>query len=40
LPTGSPALEIGFVPFDFSKAGRITTRTLTLELPPVPAAFE
>ena len=37
---GSPAIEMGFVPFDFAKAGRLTQRTLTLGLPPVPPAFE
>jgi hypothetical protein len=40
LPAESPAIEIGFVPFDPGKAGRLTARTLTLDLPPVPAAFE
>jgi hypothetical protein len=40
LADGSPAIELGFVPFDWTKAGRITARTLTVDLPPVPAAFE
>jgi hypothetical protein len=40
LRSDSPALALGFIPFDPSKAGRLTTRTLTLDLPPVPAAFE
>jgi hypothetical protein len=40
LAPESPALAVGFVPFDFSKAGRLTVRTLTLDLPPVPGAFE
>jgi hypothetical protein len=40
LPDDSPAIALGFVPFDSTKAGRLTARTLTLDLPPVPAAFE
>jgi hypothetical protein len=40
LKEGSPALEMGFVPFDYAKAGRLTRRTLTMDLPPVPPAFE
>lgn len=40
LKDGSPAAQIGFEPFDVSKAGRLTPRTLTADLPPVPAAFE
>jgi hypothetical protein len=40
LKAGSPALEIGFVPFDATKAGRLTARTLTIDLPVVPRAFE
>lgn len=41
LPPDSPAYEaIGFIPFDPSKAGRLTQPTLTRELPEVPAAFE
>ena len=39
LEPDSPALKTGFVPFDTSKAGRLTDRTLTKDLPPVPAAF-
>lgn len=40
LAAGSPAFELGFVPFDPAKAGRLTRRTLTAGLPPVPASFE
>ena len=40
LKEGSPALAIGFKPFDFSKAGRTRPATLTGSLPPVPKAFE
>ncbi|MCF7669046.1 MAG: right-handed parallel beta-helix repeat-containing protein [Verrucomicrobia bacterium] len=36
----SPAYEIGFVPFDYNKAGRVSERSLTQDMPPVPAAFE
>ncbi len=40
LKEGSPALAIGFKPFDFSKVGRTRPATLTGSLPPVPKAFE
>jgi hypothetical protein len=36
----SPALGLGFRPFDVSRAGRRTPATLTVGLPPVPKAFE
>lgn len=39
LAAGSPAFSLGFVPFDYGKAGRLTRRTLTAGLPPVPASF-
>lgn len=40
LPEDSPALQVGFVPFDYSKAGRETPVTLTKDLPPVLKAFD
>jgi hypothetical protein len=40
LKDRSPALDIGFKPFDSSKAGRTRPATLTGGLPPVPKAFE
>lgn len=40
LKPDSPALQLGFQPFDPSKAGRLTPPVLTRDLPPVPAAFE
>lgn len=40
LKPDSPALKLGFQPFDASKAGRLTPAVLTKDLPPVPAAFE
>ena len=40
LKEGSPALAIGFKPFDFSQAGRKRPATLTGGLPPVPKAFD
>lgn len=40
LKPDSPALKLGFQPFDPSKAGRRTPPVLTQDLPPVPAAFE
>lgn len=40
LAAGSPAFGIGFIPFDYTKAGRLTRRTLTVGLPPVPPSFE
>lgn len=36
LQSGSPALALGFVPFNTKQAGRISTQ---FTLPPVPAAF-
>ena len=40
LKEGSPALTVGFKPFDYTKAGRTTRPVLTADLPPVPRAFE
>ena len=40
LKEHSPALAIGFKPFDISKAGRTKPLVLTGNLPPVPKAFE
>jgi len=40
LKKGSPALSIGFKPFDYSQAGRTGPARLTGGLPPVPKAFE
>ncbi len=40
LKPDSPALKLGFQPFDPSKAGRLTPPVLTKDLPPVPVAFE
>jgi hypothetical protein len=40
LKPGSPALKLGFEPFDYTKAGRQTPLLLTKDLPPVPRAFE
>jgi hypothetical protein len=40
LTAHSPAFQMGFVTFDPSKAGRLTARTLTAGLPPVPPSFE
>ncbi|MHB8952689.1 MAG: right-handed parallel beta-helix repeat-containing protein [Pirellulaceae bacterium] len=39
LKPNSPALQIGFEPFDYTKAGRLSAPTLTGDLPPVPAGF-
>ncbi|HEX3999627.1 MAG TPA: right-handed parallel beta-helix repeat-containing protein [Pirellulales bacterium] len=36
----SPALRLGFQPFDYTKAGRTGPADLTKDLPPVPPAFE
>ena len=36
----SPALALGFKPFDHTKAGRQTPRVLTKDLPPVPRGYE
>ena len=40
LKENSPALKLGFTPFDYSKAGRTASPLLTRDLPPVPEAFE
>jgi hypothetical protein len=40
LKEHSPALAVGFKPFDAARAGRPSPPTLTRELPPVPGAFE
>ena len=40
LKEDSPAIKLGFKPFDYSKAGRTAPPVLTHDLPPVPKAFE
>jgi hypothetical protein len=40
LKEGSPALGVGFRPFDASRAGRTLPLVLTRDLPAVPKAFE
>jgi Right handed beta helix region/GH141 insertion domain len=40
LKPDSPALKIGFVPFDISQSGRKTPAKLTKDLPPVPRGFD
>jgi hypothetical protein len=40
LKDDSPAIKLGFKPFDYSKAGRTTPRVLTKDLPAVPKGFE
>jgi len=40
LRDDSPVKKVGFEPFDPTRAGRETPRTLTADLPPVPRAFE
>lgn len=40
LKEGSPAVKLGFEPFDYSKAGRLDPPVLTCDLPPVPRAFD
>jgi hypothetical protein len=40
LKEGSPALGVGFRPFDASRAGRSLPLVLARDLPPVPKAFE
>jgi hypothetical protein len=39
LKPDSPALKLGFKPFDATQAGRRTPPVLTKDLPPVPAGF-
>ncbi|MCC6679456.1 MAG: right-handed parallel beta-helix repeat-containing protein [Phycisphaeraceae bacterium] len=39
LREDSPAASIGFEPWDYTKAGRLTAPTLTRAMPPVPATF-
>ncbi len=39
LREDSPALKVGFVPFDQSKAGRLTPCEFYGDVPPVPSAF-
>ncbi|TWU41129.1 right-handed parallel beta-helix repeat-containing protein [Novipirellula artificiosorum] len=40
LKADSPAFQVGFVPFDYTAAGRRIPLELTADLPEVPAAFE
>ena len=40
LKPDSPALKVGFEPFDFTRAGRRMPITLTRDLPEIPAGFE
>ena len=40
LRDDSPAKKIGFEPWDYTKAGRTTPRTLTKDMPAVPATYE
>ncbi len=41
LKPESPAItKLGFVPFDYTKAGRTTPPSMTKDLPPVPRAFD
>ncbi|MCR4411840.1 MAG: right-handed parallel beta-helix repeat-containing protein [Thermoguttaceae bacterium] len=40
LKPESPALKLGFKPFDYTTAGRTSPVVLTKDLPPVPRAFE
>ena len=40
LKPDSPALKVGFKPFDVSTAGRQTSIVLTKDLPPVPKTYE
>jgi hypothetical protein len=39
LQPNSPALQVGFQPFDTTQAGRLSPPTLTHDLPPVPPGF-
>jgi hypothetical protein len=40
LRPSSPAMALGFQPFDTTAAGRTVPVTLTKDLPSVPAAFQ
>jgi len=40
LKPDSPALKLGFKPFDYTRAGRRKPLALTRDLPPVPRAFD
>jgi parallel beta-helix repeat protein len=40
LKPDSPALKLGFKPFDYTKAGRQTPPALTKDLPPVPRGYD
>jgi len=40
LRPDSPALKLGFKPFDYTKAGRQTPPVLTKDLPPVPRGYD
>jgi hypothetical protein len=40
LREGSPAKQIGFETWDHTRAGRLTPRSLTKDIPPVPAMYE
>ena len=39
LKPNSPAMQVGFQPFDYTQAGRQTPPVLTRDLPPVPPGF-
>ena len=39
LKPNSPALKLGFVPFDYTRAGRTSPAVLTRDLPSIPAGF-
>ncbi len=40
LKPDSPALKVGFKPFDYTQAGRLTRPSLTGDLAPAPKAFD
>ncbi len=40
LKPDSPALKLGFQPFDYTKAGRLTPPQVLPRLPPVPKVFD